>query len=926
MLKNELITSIMKKANPLLLLTGLMFIAKLTLGQDRIDISNLASLNRSHDLWLGNWGPYSKKYAGISHIPEISSGMRFDFFVVPGFYRNKILVPNVNFESGYFPWQADSRRGSYSYRYELEWKDKVYVDVTYQLVDGDKVAVDIHCVNHTNLPQSLALNLMSTMNYPELWPKFKLRKSSDQIWTNAVDYKQLNFRKAQPKDNLVTDGLMNEELRGERFIDGSALSKKFGQSSNNLLIYSVPSQIKKGYLNIIYLGENGKVCKISASGAVNQELLLRGTGELCSIQLPFESTGTGELILKSLGGDGIEINGLLWSAGKNSSFSIIENPKSMTPEITSDLAKRQVLLKYKDVPGYYGLSWGESLFKIREVRNDELDVYFRKVVHNHVDSILNGNNQGHFENIFIRPILLSPWSEKIFRCALSYKGNLTEVRRSLSDLKNFKLKSLPNAVPPAYLPQGKPYAFSQKMLQAVLLENVVYPIYIQRNYIKHYTPGKWWNSLYTWDSGFIALGLNEFDVNRASECINAYTMPQGSQSAFIHHGSPLPVQAYAFLDLLNKTQSGPLLDHFYPRLKQYYDFLSGGLGSSSTGRFKSGLLNTWDYFYNSGGWDDYPAQLGVHEQKLESSVSPVITTAQCIRFAKILRMFAKKLGKSEDVVSYDKAIEAFSYSLQTYSWNAQIGYFSYVQHDSLGNATSPFRYKDGSDYNMGMDGVYPLLSGICTAQQVSILTEKLFSKNHMWTPYGLGVVDQSAPYYRSDGYWNGAVWMPHQWFVWKTMLDLGKPQLAMQISKTALELFKRETDNSYYTFEHFLSETGRGAGWHQFSGLSSPLISWYNAGYKIGTVTTGFEIMLEKSTFNSEFSTYEASISFDDATKAHARSLLLCLNPSKDYEAWFNGTKIRVAQPYPGFLQLILPPTNTAGRLVVLAKILSISN
>src|SRR4051812_27007329 len=55
-------------------------------------------LKNTHDIDLPKWGPYSKRYAGFSHVPELSSGLRFDFSVMPGYYRNKILIPNVRFE------------------------------------------------------------------------------------------------------------------------------------------------------------------------------------------------------------------------------------------------------------------------------------------------------------------------------------------------------------------------------------------------------------------------------------------------------------------------------------------------------------------------------------------------------------------------------------------------------------------------------------------------------------------------------------------------------------------------------------------------------------------------------------------------------------------------------------------------------------
>jgi hypothetical protein len=883
--------------------------------------SALENLRASHDIQSGDWGPYSKQYAGISHIPDLASGMRFDFFVAPGYYRNKVLLPNVLFESGYYPWFADMQSGRYSYRYELEWKDMVYTDVSYQLIDKKTVLAEIKCVNRTQTPQNLAINLMGTLNYPEVWPEKRIIKPSRSVWINAVDYTALSSTRTQAKDNLVTDGLMKGEIRGSAFIEGSALGKGFGQNAGDVVRYKIPVGIKKGMLSIVYRLPKNSSARFSSAEITGGELLLEGTGTLNTIRVPFDSRGASEMQFRSLGGNGIEINGLLFSAFGTREIKLENNPKSIKPErVYADTKNRRILLKYKDVPGYYGICWDEDSFKIREIENDELDIYFRKMVHNHVDSILQGNGKGHYENVFIRPVEIAPLGEKTIRCLLTHGIDSAQVKRAMENFSSLKVMVQPLPADRQILEAGEKYTFSQGMLKAALLSNMVYPIYTQRKYIRHFTPGKWWNSLYTWDSGFIALGLNELDQNRAIECINAYTTAPGSQSAFIHHGSPVPVQAYAFLDLMNKTQSKETLNYLYPRLKQFYTFLSGKLGSSTTAQMGSGLLKTWDYFYNSGGWDDYPAQAGVHAQKLESSVSPVITTAQCIRFAKILRMAAKQSGKTADVLTYDKDILKFSMALQRYSWNSSSGYFSYVNHDASGQPTGPFKFADGSDYNMGLDGAYPLMAGICTPEQEQTLIDKIFSPRHMWTPSGISVVDQSAPYYRKDGYWNGSVWMPHQWFMWKAMLDLGRPDLALKISEKGLEVYSRETDNSYYTFEHFLAESGQGAGWHQFSGLSTPVLSWFNASYKVGTLTTGFEIWLAKSKFIGDFSGYEGQLIFDEATPPHIRSFMICLNPKNNYQVYFNGRQVAFSQPYPGLLLVDLPASNQSGKILIKAK------
>ena len=548
----------MKKRLLLLTIPIALFVNLVQAQDTGISAASLKALSNSHDVNLGSWGPYSKQYAGISHIPNMQSGMRFDFSVMPGYYRNKVLIPNVLFESGYFPWEADSKSKKYSYRYELEWKDRVFVDVTYEVVNQNSVLAAIKCVNRTELPQNLALNLMGWMSYPDVWPQKKLIKPSESSWINAVDYHLLKYAASSPRDNLVTDGLMKGELRSGDYLDGSALSNKFGRTVGDEVSYVIPATHKAGYLSFVFMAAENAVTKFRLTGAANREITLKGTSKLATVEIPFDSKGNSKLHIHTLGGDGVVLNGLLFSKESAEKLSIVDNNKNPQPEIVGNPKKRQVLLRYKDAPGYYGMVWDDALFKIREIRNDELDVYFRKMVHNHVDSILNGNGRGHFENVFIRPIELAANTEKTFHCLITHGDNAADVNETLNNFSQLKQRANPVAADHSILPSGIPYQFSQKMMKAALLENVVYPIYTQRNYIRHFTPGKWWNSLYTWDSGFIALGLNEIDTKLAIECINAYTMDLGSQSAFLHHGSPVPVQIYAFLDLLNKTQSKPL--------------------------------------------------------------------------------------------------------------------------------------------------------------------------------------------------------------------------------------------------------------------------------------------------------------------------------------------------------------------------------
>ena len=305
-------------------------------------------------------------------------------------------------------------------------------------------------------------------------------------------------------------------------------------------------------------------------------------------------------------------------------------------------------------------------------------------------------------------------------------------------------------------------------------------------------------------------------------------------------------------------------------------------------RKPSGLLETWNIFYNSGGWDDYPPQWALRPQKeLRSRTTPMVSTSYYIRCAKILRLLASHLeasakGKQKkpfttDIKQFDADIAAMSKGILDNAWDAGTGYFGYVEHDAEGTPGGIYRTKEGVNFNMGLDGVTPLVAGIVNETQRETLLGHIFTKGELWSGCGITAVDQRAPYYRKDGYWNGTVWMPHQMILWKTMLDLGRPDLARQIADTALENWERECEDSYNCYEHFMIETGRGGGWNNFSGLSSPILNWHFAYHEPGTVSTGFGTLVTNATWSGDKSSVELTLRFDRDLIGKEVAVLVCL-------------------------------------------------
>ena len=848
-----------------------------------------AIFGHSHDITsLSSWGPYSKHYAGISKVSDMSAGLRVDFSLMPGMYRRSLCVPNLLYESGCHPWYVSPDMSVITYRQEIEWKDRVYVDATYHTLDESTVLLEMHCVNNTDIPQDISLHTMATLASEENHPEYSTR--ADYIAGNR--YESYEPRTRRHDYALVYDGWFRGEVRDKQTLTGFAL-KTAGEPGDrvtyNLSSYRGPVTLRYRTEQPVKMQVNGREYTFDSSSYALQPLgEIEGKVELCA-------AGPGSLFIDAL---------LLGPDAK-----VEKTPLNPVPEVEE--ARGRYILKYDSDPLYYGVGWNFEDSDVIQYFSSDPDVFIRTKVHNHVDKVLQGDGKGHFTSAFQRPVCLAPGQDTtLFNLIVC--GSREAVRSQLDAFRRNEAAYSARAVRAAdrqekLLPGADKYALARQLMQATLLTNVVYPVYTQGSYIRHFAPGKNWNSLYTWDSGFIAWGMADIDPVKAFEIIRAYTTEEGSQSAFIHHGTPLPIQILAFSQLLGETGDEEQLAFLYPRLKRFYSFACGH-DEHSTMMMESGLVRTWDYFYNSGGWDDYPPQqdLRQHPERY-ASVAPMVSTSFYIRAAKILRQCAQRLSLKKDVKMYDADIEKMSKAILDNAWDEESEYFGYVTHDAAGKPDGIYRYKDGENFDMGLDGVSPLVAGICTDRQESLLVEHIFDPARLWTQVGISTVDQGAPYYSHAGYWNGCVWMPHQLVLWKTMLDLGKPDLAEKIAMTALDNWALETGRTYQCYEHFMIESGRGMGWHNFSGLSSPVVNWFSAYYSLGTVSTGFDIMPSQPQMNRDFTEYSARLVFDKDAAGKTATMILCMDPSHHYEARLDGKPLQVEEKRPGLLYISVP-------------------
>jgi hypothetical protein len=159
--------------------------------------------------------------------------------------------------------------------------------------------------------------------------------------------------------------------------------------------------------------------------------------------------------------------------------------------------------------------------------------------------------------------------------------------------------------------------------------------------------------------------------------------------------------------------------------------------------------------------------------------------------------------------------------------------------------------------------------------------------------------------------------MAHQWFLWKTMLDLGRGELAIRIAQTGLNAWKKSTDATYNCWEHFSVKTGLGDGWPQFASLSSPILPWFNSLFTPGRLTSGFEVWVDQCEFKRGNHALHARLRTPGRQSGGNFTLLARMSPGSGYRVTWNGKSVAPKVVSDGLLQIDLPYAVGVGELRV---------
>ncbi len=917
--------------------------------------------NKNYDLSLPEWGPYSPRYAGGGLVVDKEKGYLMEFPVAVGYINYppsciKVYppTPSINITA----WAANEEMDYWVWRFTMDDINRKLCLAKYALIEF--VPVDKHsmvvCASfYKEISGGVGRFTFDLLcgQFP-LKPKIAINKGKDDLWVKASEYCEIYSQYRNYLDGrkpMVFTYEPSTYLRYEGATNGEALYLNY-KDKGVVYYFRLPHTLGDAYLVFRYATfwadetqhfdielDNQKITvplpvKGTFSPGSSFDDWLTAThylGKLTEgrhrLKITVNTTlpkRPAHILL-----DGFAITR---SLPPKDFFSLIKEPEGTLKVIKDVQANSMSLInKRLETDQIFTLLGKGGMISLRDIKGDDITEALTKMgPYWYVHGTYPGQGIGRWLDLNISDISVIPFEKKTVYAVVirgnDHAGNVRTAKKILSHAEEIVKKRRDHYQDTKYKVTNKHYQTAMEHNVSVSLMAATFPNIRKGKYVKFYAPLSVDRNFCFWDVGALALGLTEYSPKLALEAAATYFTDENEESLAIEHGSYTPTPVYAVWEAYIKTGDIEILKFFYPRIKRLYGLLSGNHPNSFFDPHKLNLVNAYHYEYESASCDDYPVsgactpplnhdfEFHPWRRNLYLPKNPVKftrgiqwpsddvgcagLTSHVIRLAKILRLFAFFLGYKEDQTFFDSQIKRFFITMNKYMWDDKTGYFGWTK----GKNYQMIRDKNGFNFNMGIDGVMPLITKECTLDQVRKMLYNLKSPRHLWTRWGVTNVDKSAPYYIDDGYWNGSVWMPHQWFLWKAILDYD-PAFAKKIARTAVELWFREHERFLSPFEYF--KHGEGCIGDFSSICNAYVLKFFAAYYQHGNVVAGYDTVIHKVRYHPNKDALSITISAPFGPERGG--LVAVLSPSKEYRI---GSKI-VRSDETGAISLMIktPPT-----------------
>jgi hypothetical protein len=262
------------------------------------------------DLPLPAWGPYTKQFAGVSHVADPGNGLRFDLAIAVGRVGAPAPAPNAIMGSGFHPWAATADLTCYAYRMRVDG-DALVAEVAVAPYGTDGRLVRVAVTNHGSEPARLAVHTLAHLAFPAEYPPILAAPAGRSVWVHALDHAELRWARSRATDSLVPDGLGRGEERHGDAVGGSVLGSGFGRDAGDRVRYviEVPQAIADAHLWLRYRAAAD--AELQAQGLATGAIRLPAASGFGVATVPVGDVPAGrhELTLVASGGAAIAFNG-----------------------------------------------------------------------------------------------------------------------------------------------------------------------------------------------------------------------------------------------------------------------------------------------------------------------------------------------------------------------------------------------------------------------------------------------------------------------------------------------------------------------------------------------------------------------------------------------------------------------------------------
>lgn len=190
-----------------------------------------------------------------------------------------------------------------------------------------------------------------------------------------------------------------------------------------------------------------------------------------------------------------------------------------------------------------------------------------------------------------------------------------------------------------------------------------------------------------------------------------------------------------------------------------------------------------------------------------------------VKEAKSLADMAKALGHKKESEFYLKDAEKRTELINKYMWDPKTGFYYQINKND-----HSFTYPDkiGMDAHKKKDdlkrkeiiGFLALWSGVASKEQAAILVKHLTDPKEFWRKYGVPSLSADDPYYNPIGYWNGPVWVPWNYLIFRGLIDYGYKKEAKELAEKVLDNVSYQLKTNHWFWELYSADNHE-AGWHK---------------------------------------------------------------------------------------------------------------